>query len=110
MGESGPELFAQPGAGAASPPSGRTVDLAHPTAFLNSREKNAHCLSTPQLVRNAPVCPTCGLALAQFFAYCQYLSGWHYPPTRDLEGKGRREATKERGLPPSASLAVLEGL
>ena len=67
--------------------------------FLNRSRQIRECLSTCQLVQNV------GLFLSRFRTYCQYLSGWHFLPTRTPRGKGEAGGHQEGGLPPSACLA-----
>jgi hypothetical protein len=61
---------------------------------LEQRPQIGECLSTCQLVQNIPDYPMCGLSLAQFGTYCQNLSGWHFPPTRNPRERRREAATK----------------
>jgi hypothetical protein len=69
-------------------------------AVLLSRSRQIReCLSTCQLVQNVR------LFLSQFGTYCQYLSGWHFLPTRTPRGKGKAGGHQETGLPPSACQA-----
>jgi hypothetical protein len=63
----------------------RRAVTAGPSLFL-SRSRQ---IRERQLVQNV------GLFLSRFRTYCQYLSGWHFLPIRNLGGKGRREAIKK---------------